>query len=134
MHTTTPTKVRGIITLVAILVGLGVAYPNAAQAAGPCKVNGYTFHATLRMQRRDIDRADVVNAVRVNCARGKRQSNGTWIYKGSSFDTPKGPVVVLNGNGWVVSTWWPNGFGGGGGGSWRTDPSAVSYMRMSASA
>jgi hypothetical protein len=69
------------------------------------------------MAVRDISKAEVRESVRVNCSHGFKQSNGTWIYQGSSFV----PVVVLNGKGTVVTTWWAGsggGGGGGGGGDW----------------
>lgn len=122
MQTRTNHRTRIILILAALVAGLGIVQPGTAQAAGPCKVVGYTTNATKEMQARGITKTDVVNAVRINCANGMRQGNGTWIYAGSFFQLPRRPVIVMSGSGWVQSAWWAGGVGGGGIGSWGVEP------------
>lgn len=105
--------------LLALLLSLGALLAvgaTPAQAAGPCRVDGYTIHARLRMAQRDISKAEVRASVSQNCSSGYRQKDGTWIYRASGVSGL--PTVVLNDNAWVVTTFWPSAGGGGGGGSW----------------
>lgn len=112
-------RVRFIRLLLAVVLSLGALLTVGvapAQAAGPCRVEGYTLHARLRMAERDISKSEVRASVSRFCSSGYRQSDGTWIYRASG--TSGLPTVVLNSRGYVVTAFWPSGGGGGGGGSW----------------
>ena len=117
--TLTRTRVALMTLLTLALAALAATFPTEASAAGPCKVTGYTIHAQLQMSTRDISKSEVEASVRVNCSRGRWQpTQKTWIYQGSSFQSPKRPAVVMNAQGVVVTAWRPTGSGGGGAGSW----------------
>lgn len=124
MHKKTISKqARWTAVLLALLLSIGVVSPLEAHAAGPCRVDGYTYHARLQMSVRDIGHGEVVAAVNHNCHRGKWQADKqTWIYRGRTFDFPKRPVVVMNRSAIVVSVWWPSRSGRGGGGGWENIP------------
>lgn len=124
---------RGKSLLAAILLAVSgiVSIPDLAEAAGPCKVTGYTLHARLRLAERDYSKAEIEKSVKVNCSKGKWQPapKRTWLYPAQGCSGL--PTVVLNPQGEVVTFYPPSGFdggggcGGGGGSSWRSVPVPV---------
>lgn len=114
------TKYSPVLALaLALIIGAAslMGITPQAHAAGPCVVNGFTNHAKLRMSERYMGEGSIRDSVSTHCSSGVRQSDGTWIYESHSAFLP---TVVLNGNGFVITAWWPDAGGGGGGGSWST--------------
>lgn len=109
---------HALVALLATFALVGSSFTvgvTEAEAAGPCRVTGYSTHAKLRMAERDWSEAEVRETVRVECAYGVRQSNGNWRY--TSY-TGFRPTVILATNGTVVTVLDASAGGGGGGGSW----------------
>lgn len=112
--------------LLALVASLALVFPmlavaQVAEAAGPCRVTGYSNHAKLRMAERDWSKAEVKETVRVDCGRGYLQDNGNWIYESSSSFRP---TVVLGDQGNVVTVQNPSSGGGGGGGGSHSENDA----------